>query len=437
MPDESQNFNSNPVNPAGQGGPSGQTPNPFSGATEKSPLEQTSEAKKIEDAPTHLPESQQEAPFNASPAPQQTYSSPAVSPLEGTTQPTPPSDMPAAPVAPAPAVGEPVSEPVVSPAPVDPVEEEPVKAPDTDEFLKKILQEAPQAVENPAEAKTEPIENLDSKMPDVFNQPSSEPTPAPVNEPVNAGNQLNQENTDGSISFDANPTPKISDDITGLSDLNSGPQPVGEPQAEPVTSDVIGAMQKKTPSGSKGGTTKLIGLAVLAVILVAGGYVVYNSFLSNNNTTVAGVSPTTGLASATEVALSPDDARKKDLISLQSVLQDYWTNENKYPISNEMISLGDAGNVLEQALVPVYLSALPADPDSTKHYAYKSDGTTYTLSAILDSTTDPNAVMENGSAVLKVTPETKMIVTEATATETASTDSTSISSPPVPTLPTN
>lgn len=80
----------------------------------------------------------------------------------------------------------------------------------------------------------------------------------------------------------------------------------------------------------------------------------------------------------------------------------YYAGEGQFPVA-EQLALLTTGNILETALVPTYLTALPADPSTAKNYGYKSDGLSFTLTAMLDDTTDSEAVVKEGKAVYSLT----------------------------------
>jgi len=434
-------------------------------ATDKSPLEQTFAARASQSV--NVPASSEN-----------------VSSGSGTNSPsdTAPSTSPA-PIAPS----ENPNETVASP-------EEPVKAPDTDEFLRRILEENP-AQSDSAESTAAPApEQQASVVPEApeSSSPMAEPTTAEPTVPAPIAPETTPTESFSPESTPAEPTP-VSDldtsipDSSGTAptepplnvDLNQTPTP-GNPepeqpsvgsdmagaeakvggggkitdatnmdgifsqdtaqnipgQGEQVASDVIGAMQK-TPAPTGNNTAKLIGLAFLAIVLVGGGYFGYNMlFGTKNSTSTVSETASEETITATAVALTDDETRKADLKSLQNILADYWTSEGKYPTSNGLEFLNTSGNSLEKALVPTYLSSLPQDPDSTKKYGYKSDGTTYSLTAVLDSLSDPDAQISGESALLTVGPDTTLSSASAGTTLTPTASSTSASStisyPPVP-----
>ncbi|HBB38184.1 MAG: hypothetical protein UV82_C0007G0063 [Candidatus Magasanikbacteria bacterium GW2011_GWD2_43_18] len=101
------------------------------------------------------------------------------------------------------------------------------------------------------------------------------------------------------------------------------------------------------------------------------------------------------LGSAREKA--NDSKRLSDLKQVQTALELYYTDQNVYPTTTAVgITLGDAthdcldnsgaGFVASTACdASPYMGLVPADPVSSQAYTYigASDGTTYTISAIL------------------------------------------------------
>lgn len=99
---------------------------------------------------------------------------------------------------------------------------------------------------------------------------------------------------------------------------------------------------------------------------------------------------------ATETVQTRDAIRKKDLATIQTYLESHFNNKGAYPVSANVAKLNDSTNSVVTALVPKYTSALPRDPkDPAFFYGYKSvDGKTYTLSAQLENTADPEGKQE-------------------------------------------
>lgn len=106
-------------------------------------------------------------------------------------------------------------------------------------------------------------------------------------------------------------------------------------------------------------------------------------------TTTPTVSPTT-----TQTKTS-DEQRKTDLQTISVALEQYKVALGSYPIASETIKLNTPGNILQAQLVPTYLRSLPVDSKASEgwYYAYKSNGSTFSLSARLESSSDPGAVM--------------------------------------------
>ncbi len=298
-------------------------------------------------------------------------------------------------------------------------EQETAKAPDTDEFLKSILNDQPQnaAPAAPAQTAPEPNFNSDQPSPELSSfEPSPAPSPAPEGpapemsspEPVVPEEPPVNYNSGTSQPGGPIPAPGMQDagNIDGISSANA-PMPEPEASQPELNPDSI---QAPKPSGSP---ARLIILIVIAAILVIGGYLAYTLLFASNSTT------TTVQKSVTVTPNSSNDQTKKaDLIKIQQALLNYFAGTGKYPVATTMIYLNTVNNVVEKALVPAYLSALPADPNSPdKNYAYKSDGKTFTLSAVLDNATDPEGVVEGSITLYKVTEATKA-TTSSTATAT-------------------
>lgn len=96
--------------------------------------------------------------------------------------------------------------------------------------------------------------------------------------------------------------------------------------------------------------------------------------------------------------LARDAQRKTDLNAISSALTQYYTATGGYPSTNdEIIQTRAAGNVLSTTLVPTYLNSLPVDPMTDKYYyGYKSNGSSYELSAVLGNMEDPDGTLLAG-----------------------------------------
>jgi hypothetical protein len=94
-------------------------------------------------------------------------------------------------------------------------------------------------------------------------------------------------------------------------------------------------------------------------------------------------------ATAYSLSISKFDRRMRDMAALQGALASYQAKNGKYPLQNaENLAIGVsdlAGASGIDALVPVYISAIPRDPQNlnqlNRQYLYFSDGTDYKLVA--------------------------------------------------------
>lgn len=96
--------------------------------------------------------------------------------------------------------------------------------------------------------------------------------------------------------------------------------------------------------------------------------------------------------------LARDAQRKVDLRAIESALQSYHAAFGRYPTtSNKEIQTRTKYNALGTALVPNYIETLPVDPMTDKYYyGYKSDGSSYELSALLGNDQDIEGSMTGG-----------------------------------------
>ncbi len=96
--------------------------------------------------------------------------------------------------------------------------------------------------------------------------------------------------------------------------------------------------------------------------------------------------------------LARDSQRKTDLRAIETALRSYFEAKGKYPnTSGKVIQTRTEGNILLKTLVPTYLSLLPVDPWTDKYYyGYKSDGSSYELTAVLGNNSDVEGTMTGG-----------------------------------------
>jgi len=307
----------------------------------------------------------------------------------------------------------------VSPAPIStpdsnalPESPEPqtAKAPDTDEFLKSILEEKPPAP--PAEIPSmpnPPVEPQDQPK-DIESSIDSQPVEPPPPPPTEPQSPLPSPQTNNVPSTD-------SGSIDGISTSNE--------QNNQMPNSSIDIPPK--PQGSAG-ILKLVILVVLAAALVIGGYIAYTSLFSAKTTSSQGSIDLTATSSAS--ISSNDQVRKSDLVVIQGKLLDFYAGEGSFPVSAAIVNLSSANNVVATSLVPNFISKLPADPDPSKYYGYKSDGKTFTLTAVLDDLADEDAVIQNGLAIYEVTNQTKATIGTVSKTP-ALTSTTSNSATPL------
>ncbi|MDH4358649.1 MAG: hypothetical protein OEV37_01710 [Candidatus Berkelbacteria bacterium] len=328
-------------------------------------------------------------------------SSQGKSPLEEDALNSPPSPPPP----PSPSGPEPPPPPPAEPTPpAAPPSETPSNpngsVPDTEEFLKSILEESPPAPASP-----------EAPAPGAPPPAPPPPPPSPTAPPAAEAEAPPPPQTG---------EPKIKDSVSGWDDIMAPPESAQVGQAPPpsggVSQDVVGAMSSQ-PQGGKG-PLKLIILIVVVVAIAIGGYFAYTTFFSTSSQQPTEESLTT--APSPVAIQTGDEVRKSDLANLQEALKNYYAGSGSYPLAEKLILLGSEDNALTTALVPTYIEKIPLDPDyPSKQYGYISDGKTFTLSAIMDSSDDPAVVSEGGLYLYKVTPTT-LVSTQGEATAVSS-----------------
>lgn len=85
-----------------------------------------------------------------------------------------------------------------------------------------------------------------------------------------------------------------------------------------------------------------------------------------------------------------DFTRVADLAETKSALEGYKEKTGGYPIASSLLKLNIAGNAVEQALTPTYISKLSVDPKDSEgwFYGYTSNGKTFKLSARFENLAD-------------------------------------------------
>ncbi|MFA5013406.1 MAG: prepilin-type N-terminal cleavage/methylation domain-containing protein, partial [Candidatus Paceibacterota bacterium] len=98
---------------------------------------------------------------------------------------------------------------------------------------------------------------------------------------------------------------------------------------------------------------------------------------------------------------SATDAKRKTAISgLAKALMAYQTFNGGAPVNTTLCDLKQDGTGctgFPAAIVPDYMGSIPADPNGTTYYKYYSDGTTFSVRALLSDGTYYNYSNSSGS----------------------------------------
>ncbi len=88
-----------------------------------------------------------------------------------------------------------------------------------------------------------------------------------------------------------------------------------------------------------------------------------------------------------------DSKRLSDLKQVQTALELYYTDNNKYPVEATAVDIGQTATIClnstsgftTTACPTPYMGLVPTDPQSAQKYTYTSaDGSTYSLTATLE-----------------------------------------------------
>ncbi len=94
-----------------------------------------------------------------------------------------------------------------------------------------------------------------------------------------------------------------------------------------------------------------------------------------------------------------DQKRKDDLSAVGDALAIYQRENKKYPVANKIIKLSDDGNAVQKAIKDI-LSPLPNDPTpDTFYYGYSSNGTTATLTAVMEDSNEVNCTVSGNYCI--------------------------------------
>lgn len=183
-------------------------------------------------------------------------------------------------------------------------------------------------------------------------------------------------------------------------------QSQGQP---PEESDIV----FETP-GAKPKTLLWILISVGALIILGGGgwgvYTLLNKPAAEKTPvpTTSEEPITTGTTVPTPTltaAQQRDQTRKADLTEIKNALETYFIDIGAYPKTTGIEKTNAAVSNLKTALVTTYTTVLPIDPqDPTFYYGYKSDGTTYELTSILEDQNDPLGEVSGSYFIQKITP---------------------------------
>lgn len=129
--------------------------------------------------------------------------------------------------------------------------------------------------------------------------------------------------------------------------------------------------------------------------------------IADSNKQVSEISVPEGAVDVNNV-VSPDQQRKTDLQKIAAALEQYFKANGVYPVASSVENASSAESALQLKLIPSYIDAIPGDPATGKYYGYTSDGYTYELSAVLDSSSDPEGVNSGSKTMYLVKGSSKV-----------------------------
>ncbi len=212
------------------------------------------------------------------------------------------------------------------------------------------------------------------------------------------------------------------------------PEPMGG-SGSPTNLPAVGSNRQPSsssmpPKEQKGGRGSYILMIIIGIILIIGVLV----FLSWKDWISLGgleklwgggkVTPIPMPKITSEISPSPipssattspqvttninDQTRKNDLATIKNALKKYYETNSVYPVSQTVTKTSDTESTLTKALTPTFLEKLPNDPLApTYYYGYKSDGTTFEITTVLEDKTDPAGTTAGTYFIYKVTDISK------------------------------
>jgi len=112
----------------------------------------------------------------------------------------------------------------------------------------------------------------------------------------------------------------------------------------------------------------------------------------------------TGINVNDAMSTGRDARRQADLTTLASALELYKDSKGSYPSTNNLLSRMDSSNIpCREFIAGDFLSRCPSDPTGLpSFYGYKSDGSSYELTAVLENLNDPNCVVEGTICIFRI-----------------------------------
>lgn len=95
--------------------------------------------------------------------------------------------------------------------------------------------------------------------------------------------------------------------------------------------------------------------------------------------------------------ITPDEQRKADIGAIASALDQYYAANSSVPLAAQGWYVPSSQASTLSTSIASYLPTFPQDPSSTQSYMYASrDGQTYTVSALLENSSDPEGTTYSG-----------------------------------------
>lgn len=142
----------------------------------------------------------------------------------------------------------------------------------------------------------------------------------------------------------------------------------------------------------------------IVLIFTIGGYLVWQNITPKSTPIGVSGSGTFKKENEEKIRNEHDNQRILDILALSRALENYFSNNGRYPVSDGLEKISDDDSNSFKALqVSGYLKQSYKDPLSPKYYyGYKSDGKTYELTAVFENKKNAMCNLEGNLCIYRI-----------------------------------